>query len=208
MKYADFIKGNEGFQYSINIQYDLMNINKIKGYIPTRKSVEILKEYLLNNVVDGRDKATVLIGPYGKGKSHLLLVLLGLMCGDNEIKELEVLVDKVKAIDNTCSELAMNVLKNKKYLPIVINFNSGDLNQAFLIALNQSLKNQGIEDVLPNTYFDSALSVLEGWEKYDQTINVVKELIKAKSNVTLEAFKRKLKSFSTDSYEIFKDIFN
>ena len=65
MKYADFIKGNEGFQYSINIQYDLMNINKIKGYIPTRKSVEILKEYLLNNVVDDRDKATVLIGPYG-----------------------------------------------------------------------------------------------------------------------------------------------
>ena len=41
MKYADFIKGNEGFQYSINIQYDLMNPNKINGYIPTRKSVEI-----------------------------------------------------------------------------------------------------------------------------------------------------------------------
>ena len=116
MKYADFIKGNEGFQYSINIQYDLMNINKIKGYIPTRKSVEILKEYLLNNVVDDRDKATVLIGPYGKGKSHLLLVLLGLMCGDNEIKELGDLVNKIKAIDNTCSELAMNVLNNKKCL--------------------------------------------------------------------------------------------
>lgn len=207
MKYADFIKGNEGFQYSINIQYDLMNINKIKGYIPTRKSVEILKEYLLNNVVDDRDKATVLIGPYGKGKSHLLLVLLGLMCGDNEIKELGDLVNKIKAIDNTCSELAMNVLNNKKYLPVVINFNSGDLNQAFLIALNQSLKNKDIEDILPNTYFDSALSVLEGWEKYEQTINVVKELIKAKANVTLETFKRKLKSFSTDSYEVFKDIF-
>ena len=47
MKYADFIKGNESFQYSINIQYDLMNLNKIKGYIPTRKSIEILREYLL-----------------------------------------------------------------------------------------------------------------------------------------------------------------
>ena len=41
MKYSNFVKGNEGFQYSINIQYDLMNPNKISGYIPTKKSLEI-----------------------------------------------------------------------------------------------------------------------------------------------------------------------
>ena len=96
MKYADFIKGNEGFQYSINIQYDLMNPVKIKGYIPTRKSVEILKEYLLNVVVDDREKATVLIGPYGKGKSHLILILLGLMSGNDQIPELNGLIEKIK----------------------------------------------------------------------------------------------------------------
>ena len=207
MKYADFIKGNEGFQYSINIQYDLMNPNKIKGYIPTRKSVEILREYLLNVLVDGRDKSTVLIGPYGKGKSHLLLILLGLMCGSNDVKELGNLVKKIKSIDNTCGELASDVLNNKKYLPIVINFNSGDLNQAFLIALNQALKNEGIEDILPETYFDSALSVLEGWEKYEQTIIFVENLIKEKSKIDLKAFKRKLKSFDTNSYEVFKKVF-
>lgn len=207
MKYADFIKGNEGFQYSINIQYDLMNPNKIKGYIPTRKSIEILREYLLNVVVGDRDKSTVLIGPYGKGKSHLLLVLLGLMCGTNDTKELGELVNKIKSIDNTCAEIALDVLNNKKYLPIVINFNSGDLNQAFLIALNQALKSQGIENILPDTYFDSALSVLEGWEKYEHTITIVDSLVKKKSKVDLNTFKRKLKSFDTDSYEIFKEIF-
>ena len=207
MKYADFIKGNESFQYSINIQYDFMELNKIKGYIPTRKSIEILKEYLLNTVIDDRDKSTVLIGPYGKGKSHLLLILLGLMCGSNDIKELNDLVKKIRRIDNTCAEFADDVLNNKKYLPVVINFNSGDLNQAFLIALSKSLKIQGIQDILPNTYFDSVLSVLEGWEKYDQTISLVESLIKEKTKVDLNTFKRKLKSFDTFSYEIFKEIF-
>ncbi len=207
MRYADFIKGNEGFQYSINIQYDLMNSNKIKGYIPTRKSVGILHEYLLNVVVDDRDKSTVLIGPYGKGKSHLLLVLLGLMCGTNDTEELNGLVNKIKLIDKSCADIARDVLENKKFLPIVINFNSGDLNQAFLIALNQALKNQGIQDILPNTYFDSAISVLEGWEKYEGTINTVKNLIIEKSKIDLGAFKRKLKSFDTDSYEVFKNVF-
>lgn len=207
MKYADFIKGNESFQYSINIQYDLMNLNKIKGYIPTRKSIEILREYLLNVVVEDRDKSTVLIGPYGKGKSHLLLVLLGLMCGTDDIKELNDLVEKIKSIDNTCAEIASDVLREKKYLPIVINFNSGDLNQAFLIALNQALKNHGIQDMLPETYFDSALGVLEGWEKYNNTITQVESLIKDSCKLDLNKFKRKLKSFDTDAYEIFKEIF-
>lgn len=208
MRYADFIKGNEGFQYSINIQYDLMNSNKIKGYIPTRKSVEILNEYLLNVVIDDRDKSTVLIGPYGKGKSHLLLVLLGLMCGTSDIEELSGLVNKIKLIDKNCADIASNVLKNKKFLPIVINFNSGDLNQAFLIALNQALKNQGIQDILPNTYFDSAVSVLDGWEKYEGTISTVENLILEKCKIDLSGFKRKLKSFDADSYEVFKGVFS
>ena len=207
MRYADFIKGNEGFQYSINIQYDLMNPNKIKGYIPTRKSVEILKEYLLNTIIDDRDKATVLIGPYGKGKSHLLLILLGLMCGNKNINELNQLVEKISKIDNDCAQIAEDVLKSKKYLPIVINFNSGDLNQAFLIALNQTLKNNEIQNILPNTYFDSAIAVLDGWEKYEGTINIVKNLIKEKCTSDLNTFKRKLKSFDTVSYEAFKSIF-
>lgn len=208
MKYADFIKGNEGFQYSINIQYDLMNPNKINGYIPTRKSVEVLKEYLLNAIVDDRDKSTVLIGPYGKGKSHLLLILLGLMCGNGDIKELNNLVQKIKKIDGNCAEIANDVLNNKNYLPIVVNFNSGDLNQAFLIALNNALKNQGIQDILPETYFDSALSVLEGWSKYDQTIGLVEGLVKEKCNLDLDSFKRKLKGFDNESYNIFKDVFS
>ena len=83
MKYTEFIKGNEGFQYSINIQFDFNNENKINGYIPTRSSVDVLKRYIESTTMGKeQDRATVLIGPYGKGKSHLLLVLLSLMCGN------------------------------------------------------------------------------------------------------------------------------
>ena len=34
MKYFDFLKINDTFQYSINLQFDIGNINKIKEYIP------------------------------------------------------------------------------------------------------------------------------------------------------------------------------
>ena len=38
MKYKDIVKVNEAFQYSINLQFDINNINKIKEYIPTNDS--------------------------------------------------------------------------------------------------------------------------------------------------------------------------
>lgn len=209
MKYGDFIKGNEGFQYSINLQYDLMNQKKIEGYIPTRKSTDILYEYLLNTKVDERDKATVLIGPYGKGKSHLLLILLGLMCGNSESKELNKLVDKIKNINPQCGVEANEVLTQKKYLPLIINFNSDDLNQAFLVALNHALKDANIKDILPSTYFDSAISTINGWQVYEDNgmITKVKALIKNKCGLNLQAYLENLNSYDKKAYELFKEVF-
>lgn len=207
IRYSNFIKGNEGFQYSINIQYDLMNKSKIKGYIPTKDSIKILDEYLLNALLDDRDKASVLIGAYGKGKSHLLLILLALMYGNSDSEELIELVGKIKDIDKNCGERALDILEHKKYLPIVINSNSGDLNQAFMVALYKALKNEGIEEIFPNTYFDSALNIIEEWKNYENTIELVSKLIKEKTELDLNAYIKKLKSFNRDSYEVFKEIF-
>ena len=78
MKYNDIIGVNENFQYSVNLQFDITNISKIKEYIPTKDGCELLKKYL-QSVYCGKNRATTLIGPYGKGKSHLLLVLITLL---------------------------------------------------------------------------------------------------------------------------------
>ena len=46
MKYRDIIGVNENFQYSVNLQFDINNIEKIKEYIPTKDGCELLKSYL------------------------------------------------------------------------------------------------------------------------------------------------------------------
>ena len=78
------IQINHSFQKSVNLQLDLDNYERIGSYIPTRSSIAILKRYW--NIVSGKsgESASVLIGPYGKGKSHLLLVLLALLHGSME----------------------------------------------------------------------------------------------------------------------------
>ena len=74
-KFKDFIEIDKKFQNSINLQLDIDNLSKLNSYIPTHSSILVLDGFL-NNVLSDRDKANILIGPYGKGKSHLLLVLL------------------------------------------------------------------------------------------------------------------------------------
>ena len=71
----DFIEIDKKFQNSINLQLDIDNRKKLNNYIPTRSSINILNGFL-ENVINNKEKANILIGPYGKGKSHLLLVLL------------------------------------------------------------------------------------------------------------------------------------
>ena len=79
----DIVKVNKRFQKSINIRLDYDKLDKVQSYIPARASVQVLKQYLYQISQNKGDKSTILIGPYGKGKSHLLLVLLALVSKKN-----------------------------------------------------------------------------------------------------------------------------
>ena len=140
MKFSDYIKINDSFQYSINLQFDIGNINKIKEYIPTSDSCEVM-EYYVNSILGNFNKSTTLIGPYGKGKSHLLLVIMTLLNDYNEedSQVLNDLLDKIEQINSELSNKLREIRKKKlKYLPIIINSNYNNLNQAFLLALHEA----------------------------------------------------------------------
>lgn len=85
-KLFDYIKVIENFQYAINIGYDLYSDDKIKNYIPTASAIDIIEEIMLSTSDSSNSRARIFTGPYGKGKSHLALVLLALLCrDDNEL---------------------------------------------------------------------------------------------------------------------------
>ena len=74
-----YIRIEPGFQKSINLAYDLADETKVSDFIPSSSSIEILESLLLETYPNSTDRAKILIGPYGKGKSHIILVLLSLL---------------------------------------------------------------------------------------------------------------------------------
>ena len=188
MKYSELIEVNKGFQASVNLEYDLNKISKVRSYIPTEQSVKVLgaflRSYYYSSEPQGR--ATVLIGPYGRGKSHLLLVLSALTSldlrasNDDEraaARKIQYeLCDKIAAVDKEIGALAKAIVDSEiRTLPVIINSNSADINQSFLIAINEALRNAELQSLLPNTYFDSAIAIIEKWEEHKMVKVVVVE---------------------------------
>ena len=210
MKYIDLIGVNENFQYSVNLQFDINNIEKIKEYIPTKDGCELLKSYL-NSIIYGKNRATILIGPYGKGKSHLLLVLITLLDDyeKEDIPYIDNFILKIKRIDAELYEMLVKIRKEKqRMMPVIINSNYGDLNQAFLLALSEALEREKLSDIIVNTYFDVAIKVIEKWEeKYKDAINEIKRCLK-EYDCSLKELKQGLKNYSEKYYEIFRNVYS
>ena len=194
----EIIKFNSNFKTAINLYLSLNKPDKVLGYIPTKSSVSFMSEYA-EAVLENKEQATLLIGPYGKGKSHLLLVFLAVLSlgrtSENEeiIGELISKIGKVDEVGENVANQIKKVWNRKKFLPVLITDTTGDLHQAFLYGLNDALKREGLLDLIPDTYYSIALERIDDWEKnYFDTYEVFeRELLQY--GVTMSGLKADLK---------------
>ena len=75
-RYSDIVSINEQFKNSVNIEYDLKSYHKLSEYIPTDDICEVMQYFFNAAEVNENNRANILVGPYGKGKSYLVLSLL------------------------------------------------------------------------------------------------------------------------------------
>ena len=119
----DIIRFDNSFKTAINLYLSLNKPDKVLGYIPTKSSLLFLEDYM-NAVIENKEQATLLIGPYGKGKSHLLLVLLAILSmkrsTENQVV-IDNLLGKISSVDD--EESAVEIKKNMEQQAIFPYFN-------------------------------------------------------------------------------------
>ena len=191
-----------GFQYSVNIGYDLNSDDKLKSFIPTRSSLALLEDVLLSTAASSTDRARVLIGAYGKGKSHIVLTILSmLMKRDRELfKKAMPVIDQnprlAQIVDNYYES-------NNRILPVIISGSNTSLSQAFLLALQRTLSMNDL-NVMPDTNYKAAVGFISKWEKdYPQTFKAFAKEI----NGTTKDFIKKLQDFDVNAYRQFEQVY-
>ena len=108
-----------GFQYSVNIGYDLSSNEKLKNFIPTKSSLGLLEEILLSTAETSTERSRVLIGAYGKGKSHIVLTILSILM-KRDLRLFEKLLPKLEEHPKL-KQCVLNYYESpNKILPVVI----------------------------------------------------------------------------------------
>jgi hypothetical protein len=209
---GEVIEFNSSFKTAINLYLSLNKTEKVLNYIPTKSSVNFMDDYM-QAVIEKKEHATLLVGPYGKGKSHLLLVLLAVLSlertSDNEkiINQLKNKLNGVEEIGNKACTDVEKIWNSKRYLPVIINDTKGDLNQAFLSALSDALKRENLDELAPDTFFSEAIRRTEVWEKeYPETFKAFFKELKVKS-YDIEKLRTDLKEFSKEALDTFREIY-
>ena len=204
MKIKDFLSPNEGFQTSVNIAFDFGSDKKVKELIPT-DSVCKYVEILLRDVISpSTQRAKLLVGPYGKGKSHITLAAIAAMWR----KDRSVFTSLSDAYGNKAlpfkSSFDMFVDSGAKLLPVIISGSSSDLKHSLLYALKNSLRREGLECLMPKTNFNGVLEVLNRWKAdYPETLARFEEL----NDTTLPAFASRLRNMDTSAYDEFVECY-
>ena len=207
MSYSDILKINKNFQYSINIEYDLFDHKKIKDYIPTTDVCDILKIYINTILGKEKEKATILVGPYGKGKSFLVWTLLQLVCFDNIY--VEEFLTKVKFVDIELYNLIKEYQKSKmKLLPIIIDSNYYNIDQSFLLGLDEALKHANLKNIIPTTIYSVCLELLDKWITDKELNKKAFDKCLYLNGITIDELKRELKSFDLKGYKHFESLYN
>lgn len=206
--YSDWIKINKNFQTSINLELDLNNERKIEEYIPTSDICDVLKKYIRTCLNQSPDKATTLVGPYGKGKSFLLLVLSYIISKKEKTETYKQLLKKIKAVDKGLYQLIKEYdKKGSRLLPVIVNHSYDNLTQSFQLALNDALHRYQIE-VVPETVYSLCLQMIDKWQKDDEIKSRAVAKCSELHNITLENLIQGLKEYSPGAYRKFEDVYN
>jgi hypothetical protein len=199
---------SSGFQNSVNIRYDLDNPKKISSYIPTENAIILLEDLAGALKEESTERARIVIGPYGTGKSHLVTLYASMLKGTLAPEIFQPVFEKLQGARKTqLVNTFKQIVGKKKYLTVVLSGNEKPLKQAFLYGLSQALEKANLNQLIPKTVYSEILDQIEVWKsKYPDTLKQFKQLLN-KEDMTYSKFLTLVNEYDEKSYLLFEKIF-
>ncbi|MDR7079745.1 hypothetical protein J2Y03_004803 [Neobacillus niacini] len=197
------------FKSSVNIKLDLGSDWIVERYIPTPTHSESLSG-VLEGFLDKGNKSHILIGSYGSGKSMIGTLIANVVSKDIEEETFIELVnkfDKVNTKEATVGHLLNQVRKlEKKYIPVVINGNQGNLREAIISSIYKSISKYGFDYSIPS-YVDEIKNKISLWEEeYHETYVQFNDHLKL-NNWNIDSFINDINRYEVEAIDWFKKIY-
>jgi len=205
----NFIKTDKSFKYSVNIKFDIGDIEKLNNYIPTKRSVNLFRELFESFDINTTSRAHLLTGSYGTGKSLFATILGTIISNKENFNKYDNFLEKINRYDNNLYSTIDNELRNKNpYLIILPSTDNKTFKKSMLLSLKKALKENDIEDIFPSTYFDAVLEKLNQWKKeFEETYKEFERHLMNDKGENIDNFIKKINNYDQSSYEYFEKIY-
>ena len=207
MRVSQLVSLSPGFQRSMNVVYDLNDREKVAGYIPTERSEGVLRHILRAMVGQSNDGATILVGTYGTGKSHLATVVGSLYAKVLDSRAFLPIIEKIKE-PNVIVEFRQELEVVNPFLVVPISCSPGeDLARSVLNGLRRSIVDANICVTLHTDYF-AALRVIDEWEDvYPEAFLQLSTFLEREEFQTTGAFRSALENMNEAALNLFKALY-
>jgi hypothetical protein len=197
------------FQRAINLKYDLGDADYIAGYVPTLNAAEALVALLTATRPDAGQRAHLLHGAYGSGKSLFATVLAAILShGETLHAALAPVLDRLRRdFPDAAGAVAVQLTAGPRLLPVVLSGDEGELSLALGRALDRTLTGMGLGDIRPRTVYHAALETIRQWrDDYPATYDRLADWLETREE-TREGLVQALEQYQPWAYQLFLDAY-
>ncbi|WP_339285707.1 hypothetical protein [Paenibacillus sp. FSL R5-0486] len=161
------------FKTSVNIKFDIGNTEFIKRYISTPSHAEAINGIIEGFTKEDANRAHILVGPYGTGKSLLANIIAGMVSKSVSSEDVNSLVNKfIQVDDSTAHYISEASQLERRYLPIILSGNEGRFRQSILSNLLKKLHEENIHVTLPGVS-TKVIETITSWKQsFPETYNL------------------------------------
>lgn len=197
------------FQRSINLKYDLGDADYIAAYVPTPNAAEALAALLSATHAGAGQRAHLLHGAYGSGKSLLATVLAAILGHDESLcQALAPVLDRLRRdFPDAAEAVAAHLTGGSRLLPVVLSGDEGELSPALGKALDRALADLGLGDIRPRTVYRAALDTIRMWrDDYPATYDRLADWLEERGE-SRDGLVRALEQYRPGAYQLFLDCY-
>lgn len=133
------------FQPSINIVYDTGRSDLFDQFVPNLNQIDILTS-ILQGILNDNQKAHLMIGPYGAGKSMVGALAASLISSRKNSRDIKSFLQNINTVSPGSFEILEDTLSKKeiRWIPVTITGKYGDFDQIILDSIINQLKEHEI----------------------------------------------------------------
>lgn len=160
-----------GFKPAVHLPDDFnkyeQNVQLIRTYIPTSQSIGFLAEVARSLNAASNERARMLHGTFGTGKSDLLLILCNYFSRPVDDPVMQPFYEKLKRLNEAQYNTIYQQRANKSpFLVVLLQANAVMPFPGFILhGLEQALKNAGLDDLMLPTRYAAACQKIEDWQR-------------------------------------------